>query len=212
MSTRGGYCFVIDGKEIIVFTGNNAGFESLGETVLGWIKDFRDKSASGQAKIKTQIASLEEVTPSAPVPDEELRGLLQEYPFIRPLSISHEYDWYSIMRHLANNPQAVLDMGCYIDGSWLIDSVDCEYLYIVDFDEEVFEIYYDTALAQSLSTSGRFNERAYQMDAEVNRDEAQYINLLCAHPFDELPDTIRNLQDDIYEEDFWEAFRQQATK
>lgn len=206
MSIRGGYCFVIDGKEIIVYTGNGANFGHLGEIVLSWLKDFHKKSAAEKARFKSEIAGLTEVYPSTLVPEEDLREILQEHSFIRPLSINDDYDWYSVMRHLANDPQKVIDLGSYIDGSWMIDSVDCEYLYIIDFDEEVFEVYYDTAMASHLQASGRFNERAYQAEDEVTREEAQYINLLCSYTFEELPERIDNLQDDIYEQVFWDTF------
>lgn len=206
MSIRGGYCFVIDGKEIIVYTGNNSEFSALGDTVLDWVKEFTAKSAHEQTALKNQIAGLVEVQPSTLVPEGILSEVRREYPSVRPVSINNDYDWYSVMRQVANSPEALLGLEHYIDGSWMIDHVDCEYLYVIDFDEEKFEIYYDTVMAKNLPANGRFNERTYSPESEVSREEAQYINMLIAYSFGELPDTVAGLNQDIYEEEFWELY------
>ena len=206
MSIRGGYCFVIDGKEYIVYTGNNSEFSALGDTVLEWVRDFTEKNSSQQNSIKDQISGLVEVQPYSPVPENIISEVLREYPYVRPVSINNDYDWYSIMRQVANSPEDLLGLEHYIDGSWMIDDVDCSYLYVVDFDEEVFEIYYDTYKGKLLPATGRFNARTYSHESEVTRQEAQYINLLISYPFSELPDTVAGLNEDVYEDEFWELY------
>ena len=206
MSTRGGYCFVLDGKETIVYTGNHAEFSILGDIMLEWVKDFTSKNPAQQNAIKENISGLVETSPAALVPEDILREVLHKHPFILPVSISKEYDWSSVMRYLANSPEELLNLGHYIDGSWLIDSVDCEYLYVIDFDNDMFEVYYNTVMASGLPASGRFNERAYPAETEVNRREAQYINMLASYSFDALPDSVAGLNEDIYEEEFWEMY------
>lgn len=188
MSTRGGYGFVLNGQEKIIYVGNGAEFGCLGETVLNWLRIVTAGPTTNQSTVLEQIANL------APVADITAMCSVDGL---------QNYDWHSIMRQVSYNPGMVLDMGNYIDSAWLIGNVDCEYLYIVDFDKGIFEIYYDTNMAAKLPASGRFNART-----EANgttREDAAYINMIVSFPFHALPESIGNFTEDIYEPEFWEA-------
>lgn len=205
MSNRGGYGFVLNGQEKIIYVGNGAEFGGLGETVLGWIRKVMADPTDEQGIVMKQIQTLQVVDGASIVPDALLEDILKINPAIRPVSITKEYDWYSVMRQVAYYPQNVLDIGYYLDAAWLIDSTDCEYLYLIDFDKGMFEVYYDTHMARNLPASGRFNARTDNYET-TTREEATYINMIASYPLESLPESVGNLQDDIYEPEFWALF------
>lgn len=187
MSTRGGYGFVLNGQEKIIYVGNGAEFGGLGDRVLNWLRMVTSGPVNNRPVILEQIVNLTAVDGAGTCTADGLQS----------------YDWRAIMRQISYNPGAVLEMGHYIDASWLIDDVDCEYLYIIDFDKGVFEIYYDTRMAAKLPASGRFNAR---MEANgISREDAVYINMIASFPFDNLPSSIGHFEEDIYEPEFWKS-------
>lgn len=205
MSNRGGYGFVLNGQEKIIYVGKGADFESLGDTVLGWIRQVKAGPIDEQQIVTVLIQNLKDVDGISIVSDSLLIDILKIDPAIRPVSITKEYDWYSVMRKIAYYPQNVLDIGYYIDAAWMINSGDCEYLYMIDFDKGMFEVYYDTDMARNLPASGRFNARMDNYEI-TTREEANHINMIASYPLESLPESVGNLQQDIYEPDFWASF------
>lgn len=205
MSNRGGYGFILNGQEKIIYVGNGAEFGGLGDTVLGWIRKVKAGPTDEQEIVMKQIRTLQEAEGTSIVPESLLVDILKINPAIRPVSITKEYDWYSVMRQIAYYPQNVLDIGHYLDAAWLIDSRDCEYLYLIDFDKGMFEVYYDTHMARNLPASGRFNARTDNYET-TTREEATYINMIASYPLESLPESVGHLQDDIYEPEFWALF------
>lgn len=205
MSNRGGYGFVLNGQEKIIYVGKGAEFGGLGDTALGWSRKVMAGPTNAQEIVMKQIQTLQEAEGTSIVPEPLLVDILKIGMAIRPVSITKEYDWYSVMREVAYNPQNVLDIGYYLDAAWLIDSADCEYLYLIDFDKGMFEVYYDTHMARNLPASGRFNERTDNYET-TTREESTYINMIASYPLESLPESVGHLQDDIYEPEFWATF------
>jgi hypothetical protein len=205
MSNRGGYGFVLNGQEKIIYIGKGSDFESLGDTVLGWLRKVKSHPADEQRIIMEQIQNLQKVEGIGVVPDLLLDDILKIDSSIRPVSITREYDWHSVMRHIAYDPQDVLNIGHYIDGAWILSGLDCEYLYMIDFDKGMFEVYYDSHMARNIPASGRFNTQADGYEA-TTREEATYVNMIASYAFKSLPESIANLQEDIYEPEFWQLF------
>jgi hypothetical protein len=204
MSTRGGYGFVLNGQEKIIYVGNGAEFGGLGDTVLNWLRIVTAGQANNQTVILEQIANLKAVETPSTTPEGIETASLPQTPATRAAGVLQKEDWRAIMQQISYNPQSVLDIGYYLDAAWLIESVDCEYLYMVDFDKGVFEIYYDTHMARDLPASGRFNNRAETTSAST-REDAAYINMIASFPFHALPKSIGHFEEDIYEPEFWEV-------
>lgn len=186
MSTRGGYGFVLNGQEKIIYVGNGAEFGCLGDTVLNWLRMITAEPVNNLSIILERIAHL------TVVENDEMCSVD---------GLQH-YDWGSVMRQISYNPGSILDVGYYVDASWLIDDVDCEYLYMIDFDKGVFEIYYDTYMARTLPASGRFNSKSET--TAMTREAAAYINMIASFSFDTLPKSIAYFEQDIFEPEFWE--------
>lgn len=135
MGTRGAITFVHDGIEKTTYNHLDSYPSALGVDVLEWLRI----AAQDLPSLRNQVANLrmvdEHATPSA----EELERYGQLDLFC-PGSAS--MDWYRLLRHNQGDPSAILGSGVTTDAArFPLDSLFCEWAYVVDLDAEVFEVY-----------------------------------------------------------------------
>lgn len=120
-------------------------------------------------------------------------------------------DWYCLTRKAHGSLQLMLTCGYVEDSSaFPLDSLFCEWAYMIDFDASVFEVY--QGFQKSLPTKGRWAGRpTAEEDAETyklhlawckenNRDpwqpevsEYKAVQLIASWPLDALPDDLEFL-------------------
>lgn len=186
MSTRGGYGFIVNNNETIIYTGNGADFTGLGYAVLQLLK------TSTPDIIREQVTRLQEMGTDTPVTEEDIQEI-QRLTGIKPIS---RYDmkidsWYHLLYLAQNDPQFLLDAGYFVDGSWIVTSVDLEFLYIINLDVNTLEIYH--GYKRPDADHGRFADR------EINADMGKRPTLFRTYSLDALPEDFLNLDDEIFE-------------
>lgn len=158
MSTRGVMGFVIEGEEKISYNHSDSYPDGLGlttlaflrETDLALVRELADKlRAVGKRKpTQAQIKQLAQYT------DSMVDG-------------SNENSWYQLLRHTQGDWKAILDSG-YIESVdyFPLDSLFCEWGYVVDLDRDVLEVY--RGFQKWVPTTGRWAGRPTQEeDIEV---------------------------------------------
>lgn len=189
MSTRGGYGFVVDGKEIIVYTGNGADLTSLGDILTDWLKKVSFQN------VKSQIENLQEVNRDDYVSAEDIAlvagktGVTPESRYRNEITT-----WNDLLYFGQCSPEFLLESGHYIDGSWIINSVDLEYFYMIDFDKNRLEIYH--GYSHQGEIQGRFGNGIVLTGKERGEHPP---TLLAMYPLDNLPDNLNWLEENQYE-------------
>ena len=135
MGTRAASGFRINGIDKVMYSQFDGYVEGLGSIMFKFaqsttIEDLRE------AAIRLQLVSLDDECPE---------DLAARYTFVSNLDVSEQStkDWYCVLREVQGKPEHWLKgVDHIIDASdFLTDSLDCEYAYIIDLDEEVLEIY-----------------------------------------------------------------------
>jgi hypothetical protein len=132
MGTRGALGFRVGGKDKITYNHFDSYPEGLGVAMAGFIA--AKPSVEGA---RVMVARLKDV--SGTEPSEAYRVLYED----SQEDVSTGQDWYSLLRGNQGDPEAILVSGVYEESgsSWLCDSLFCEWAYILNFDEEVLEVY-----------------------------------------------------------------------
>jgi hypothetical protein len=162
MSTRGFITFVIDGVEKTAYNHHDSYPSGVGLDVLSWIQgnlhsltcDIHRGESGGPVRLAQKLRV---VPPDSEPTDEDIERLKGSWdPSVgerrdRP-------DWYQLLRHNQGNPAAMLAAGVIEDSSdFPTDSLYAEYGYVIDLDEQVFEVY--RGFQKVRHSAGRFADR-----------------------------------------------------
>lgn len=134
MGTRGFLGFVVDGTEKITYNHFDSYPEGLGLDVLSWLR------GQNVHELRRDAVALRVVDGDVPPTDKDIENL-------RPwtnLGVSEQNtsDWYCLLRETQGDPAAILEAGYMLDGSdFPVNSLFAEYGYLVDLDDERFEVY-----------------------------------------------------------------------
>lgn len=135
MGTRGFVGFVVDGNEKITYNHSDSYPGGLGLDVLTWLRQH------GVSEVREAAAKLRLVNNDEPATDEDIACLGTKYADTN-VSTRELTEWYVLLRGTQGNPEAILDAGVMIDGSdFPCNSAMCEYGYLIDLDENTFEVY-----------------------------------------------------------------------
>ncbi len=179
MSTRGLYGFVIDGTVKVTYNHSDSYPDWLGRNVLEFVRQLvKDGAVDSAAQ---RVHDLRVVTDETPVTDEDIETL-RPWTNISVGSRRERPDWYQLLRDTQGNPDAILSSGYISDGAdFALDSLFCEWGYVVDFDAGVLEVYRGFQKAQP--TAGRW------VGTEQTGSSGYWaINRVEAFPFAELPE------------------------
>lgn len=119
MSTRGAWGFVIDGVEKVTYNHFDSYPQSLGRTVL----DFLRRASLDE--VRESAAALRVVDPqSKPTPEDVERLLSLADTRVSTQSLD---EWYVLLRKAQGEPLATLAAGVIVDGSsFPLESLWCE--------------------------------------------------------------------------------------
>ena len=136
MGTRGGVGFRINGVDKVTYNHYDSYPECLGKNVLEFLKSCDLDELKGKVEKIELLKGID-------VPTPELIEKAKEMGII-DLGVSNQSldDLYCVMRGAQGDLNAYSELGYMVDGSdFLIDSLFCEYAYIVNFDDNVLECY-----------------------------------------------------------------------
>lgn len=151
MGTRGIIGFVVDGEEKINYQQFDSYPSGTGVEVLTWLRGITDLPA-----IKEKVRAVEVVDPDSKPTQaqiDQLKGYADD-----SVSTGHLDEWYVLLRNTQGAPDRMIECGVIANhSSFALDSLFCEWGYIVDFDRDVFEIY--RGFQTQPHTDGRFASR-----------------------------------------------------
>lgn len=181
MGTRGFLGFVANERESIAYAHSDAYPAGLGVTALTFLK-----GAAHEIPLKDRIAALTHVSEDVPPTHAQVRDLALKFANFN-VSTQDAYEWYVLLRATQGDPGAILESG-YIehDADWPLDSLWCEWGYLIDTDSRTFEVY--EGLQNSPHDSGRFANRT---PSKPRQDDSYYpVKLLKSYPFTALPTEV----------------------
>lgn len=176
MGTRGAIVFVIDGIEKVGYNHWDSYPSGLGVHVLEWMREQANLFLDDE--LRQQVRALQLVDEDEE-PTEEERERFSKY---WNKSVSTGQDWYSLLRETQGKPGEILAAGAMTDGgNFPLDSLFCEWAYVIDLDTEVFEVY--KGFQKSPPTEGRWVDRG-------KADGQGYwpVQRVVSWKFGELPD------------------------
>lgn len=217
MSTRGTVGFVINGEEKLTYNHSDSYPDGLGVEVLKFLRK------NPPVKIKDKVAALQVIDPDVPATRDQILALrpttnwyVNQYSMAgpQPEDVSPtspdglpdtNVSWYNLLRGTQGELGAILDCGYMEDGSdFPLDSLFCEWAYVVDFDKGALEVY--KGFQKERPTSGRWagrptdeeNAKNYEAHLALAKERGrdpwktetppfQAIALAGTFPLDDLP-------------------------
>ena len=207
MGTRGAFGVIIGEQEKIGYNQFDSYPEGRGIEQLQWVRQIvftKDYSFPGDfSKFKT-LAEECEVVDDSTKPTKREKEALRGWTDLNVSEQSTD-DWYCLTRDTHGSIENMLRCGFIYDNrDFPLDSLFCEWAYIVDFDQEVFEVY--QGFQKKLPKKGRWAGRptkeedaeSYKLHLEwcKNNDrepwkpkvsEYKAVELIASYPFDALP-------------------------
>lgn len=138
MGTRGAMGVRIDGVDKITYCHFDCYPSGLGENVATAVRRLlADPGLEGARRLAADLR----VVTSAGKPTMGDKIKLSRWTDLGVAGKS-ENDWYCLTRHMQGDLLATLQAGVIVDGrDFMADSVFCEYAYVVNFDDGLFEAY-----------------------------------------------------------------------
>lgn len=180
MGTRGAVVLVVYGNEKTMYNHWDSYPSGLGEDVLGWITGAIEEGREDEFRFKT--VALQPVPDREPTPEE-----MERYAEYRDPNVNGGEGWYSLLRHAQGDLTKTLTAGLYEPANdFPLDSLFCEWAYVVDFDARTFEAYVGFQ---------RHPHREGRWAGQKGRDEYYPVRLVSAWSFDSLPDNLKSIED-----------------
>lgn len=136
MSTRGAYGFRVNGVDKITYSHSDSYPEGLGQVVVDFLRETPHEEL---ARVAREIILVD--GNSRPTPEQ-----IAECRKFADLSVGERRldDWHCLLRWAQGRPRAYTVGGLryMIDSrNFLADSLFCEWAYIINLDENIFEVY-----------------------------------------------------------------------
>jgi hypothetical protein len=152
MGTRGVIGFVVDGQEKLTYNHFDSYPSGVGYEVLNWLRTLSGSKLDevwDKAKALTLVNADDKPTPGQ---IEALKTYADQ-----GVSTNQLDDWYVLLRQAQGSLGAFLDAGYAPDShEFPLDSLFCEWAYVIDFDQIVFEVYKGFQKVQP--TEGRWKD------------------------------------------------------
>ena len=167
MGTRGAFGVIIGEQEKIGYNQYDSYPDGYGLQNLEWLRVADLGSMSKLATVALVVDNDVRRPTDAEVAD------LREFSNTS-VSEGSLHDWYCLLHTTHGDIGAMLDCG-YIEDAhkFPLDSLFCEWAYIVDFDSSMFEVY--VGFQKELPTKGRWAGRP-----TVDEDRTTYLNHIAA--------------------------------
>lgn len=190
MGTRGIMGVRIDGQDKLTYNHYDSYPDGLGAAM---VKDIR--SLIKTKKFETQAREIIFINPETPPTQEQIEKL-------RPytdLGVSNQStsDWYCLTRKLQGNLKDTLAAGVMVDShNFMNDSLFCEWAYIVNLDDGLFEVY--RGFQKTLKDQkGRYAVKKKPPFKPSYQGQEQYlpVSLIASFPLSAIPkDWIKQVQ------------------
>ena len=159
MGTRGAFGVIIGEEEKIAYNHFDSYPDGKGVEVLAWLR------GANLTKVREQAAKARVVQEDSKPTPEDVEAL-KAYTNLGVSEQSTD-DWYCLLRDAQGDLGATLESGYVLDGSdFPLDSLFCEWAYILDLDRDVFEVY--KGFQKKLPTKGRWKGRPTKAEDEAN--------------------------------------------
>lgn len=140
MGCRGAYGFKLDGEYLLTYNHKSSNPDGLGSEIVAWIREDKDWEL-----MKERIRNLTKVNDKEDEASEEEQERYMEY-YVESKSRQAPSDWYCLLRKLqfAGILEEIYtgEVEHFIDNtSFIYKSFFCEWGYIINLDEETFEIF-----------------------------------------------------------------------
>lgn len=157
MGTRGLLGFVADKREVFTYNHWDSYPEGLGLMVLGFLRQLvKDDAVESAARRVRELLVVDEHTPITPEMIERLKPWT-DTGVGRAMHLADQPpdSWYQLGRKAQGDPDAILSAGVAEDSAdFALDSLFCEWAYVIDFDEQVLEVY--QGFQEQPPTAGRW--------------------------------------------------------
>lgn len=176
MGTRGLLAFAHGGEIKATYNHYDSYPSGLGAEVARYVHRLvRDEGLERAVEKFDRLVAVEE----GGTPSEDQKLALLKY-FNPKVSMGSTDEWYALLRETQGDPQALLDAGFYIDSlEFALDSLFCEWGYVIDLDRKVVEIY--KGFQNALHTEGRFASEEFMKPYE---GAASYYPIRLVHTVD----------------------------
>lgn len=201
MGTRGAFGVIIGEEEKIAYNHFDSYPDGKGIEVLGWLRSVVDEGRLDEIK---KLAHKVRVVDENSKPTARDKQKLRSFTNLNVADQSED-DWYCLTREMQGDLGLTLGSGYMLDRSnFPLDSLFCEWAYIVDLDAEVFEVY--AGFQKTLPKQGRWKGRPTLAEDTENyiahlewchendrkpfrkrRAEYKAIEMIASWPLDELP-------------------------
>jgi hypothetical protein len=196
MGTRGSFGFHLDGQDLLSYNQFDSYPEGKGEENLAWLRTYLEHHTVDD--LCTAVRGLRVVREQGPLPTPEDIKRLAPWTDLR-VSEQSPQDWYCLTRLSHGSLEAILASGYLMEANtFILDSLFCEWAYVVNLDDETFEIYRGFQKAPPV---GRYSAYVPPPPKETMKDFPTYYacGLVAALPLAALPETLLGL--DLYEKD-----------
>lgn len=189
MGTRGAYGYHIHGHDKIAYNQYDSYPEGLGTDILDYLNTYSMQQLH-------DIAEGIRLVDSNTIPTPEEIEKYREF-FDANVSTGEPTEWYCLLRHTQGDLFVYHNTNLDImedSSSFLLDSLFCEWAYIINLDTNMLEVY--KGFNKNKNAPGRY------ADIETSR-EFYGVSLLAEFPLDNLPtqDTFVELLTEKDEED-----------
>ena len=180
MGTRGAFGFLVDGETKVTYNHWDSYPSGLGQDLVDTLTEILDEYSFDWLCEKAR--KLQFVPNRGPTEEEIAR--------LRPwtdLSVSERStsDWYCLLRNAQGDLRATLRAGLIRNSvSFLSDSLFCEFAYVINLDDNLFEIY--KGFQKDPHQLGRYhNQLTKDFDERVEQGRTAYYpvalqaSLLC---------------------------------
>jgi hypothetical protein len=198
MGTRGIFGVIVGEQQKIAYNHYDSYPSGNGQANLSWLREAVEEDQIVHYRHLAQKARL--VDDSVPPKAKDVQALAD----VTDLGVSRQ-DWYCLTHVTQGSIPAMLNCGyIYDSASFALDSLFCEWGYIVNFDTEMFEVY--EGFQKSVPTAGLWTGRptteedteTYILHLEAclkegrepwRKRESEYkaIQRIAAYPFRDLP-------------------------
>lgn len=169
MGISGALVFVAAAREKVVYVHGDAYPDALGLDTLRWLQGV--VKAKEEDRARSSVIALTSVPESSYPTQDQLRK------FTRFTKVGLGDDWYSLLKYTQGDPALTLEAGVYEDVSKFPQhSLYCEWAYVVDFDDLVFEVY--QGKQKHPPTEGRWVDRCPDSGYPVQRVRRWEFNAL----------------------------------
>lgn len=178
MGTRGAWGVRKGGTDYIWYNHFDSYAEGLGEDIVTYLNNTKLDELKAACESITMLNTNEKPTP------EQIARCIKVGTIDLRVGSQSENDWYCLLRKAQGDVGKTLELGyCPDDKDFLADSLFCEYAYIINLDDGIFEIY--RGFNKDPGAAGRYA-------CKVDKPQAEYtgVKLVGSLPLaSPIPDT-----------------------